>query len=693
MSLVLVGPSKWPESMKFLPSQRQASQGNSETISDGTTPSYYRHARKLSRPFDVLYQDDLRNIKPPKLEGDLNTQYMNMTTPSYIEIENTLRSGALPNTHQAVGQAPPPTVTVIEEKGTNRSSSINSRLANLRRRHSKRNWMARRRDIYPDGEKKSPEQSLDTKKASRIDFIFPIRRKTSFRYSRFSSTKSLRFKSQKDIDNYFALDSVATAMRSLLPQTMYTFEFEKLKRIEPILKSVPHFFDVPRPNFAFATSNNREPLNQVPLVAHNSTLNTVSSPIHSDPLFLDQKKALLSLYSKYRELALGARVKFPPKIEILLPLESEQVLEDEREAFNRDFLFEVLLRRTLAAKIDFRLKQSMRLYQGSTPKLDSSSSSSQLDLSSIRKTPKSPQKLSHHQKSSDNEDSDNGDDKPSKGTSGVERESPSLSELLPSPQITASSTQNFQFTAPEPMGNESHGEDAGDNFKEPPTKANSASLNLASANTTLEAHKTTPHTTLTSPMNAETSLSGSSIEGVSKMIEILEPEVLSPQKEEPSLNLETANLSLLKPHNFSSESLSSSSTVSGNNCFEIYNCDYTESEEKKASSSEQEKDPEELAPSADKGYFEGDRSREIALPDKSSVQFNSPDVSEGYFYPKFMRLFAPDAVSKSKLPSEAAVLERQRSMGDARSTTKFRDHTVSDTRRSESSELERKTIT
>lgn len=690
MSLVIVGPSKWPENMKLLPGQRRSPLENPEQKSQrSTTP--YGHARKLSRPFDVLYQDDLKNIKPPKLEGDLNTQYLNMKTPSYIEIENTLRAGALPSTHQTA-QAPPPTVTVIEEKGTRRSSSLRSRLENLRRRHSKRNWMARRRDLYPDGEKSnSPQLSIDTKKVSKIDFIFPIRRKTSFKYSPVQNSKRLRFKSQADVDNYFALDNVAAAVKSLLPQTMNTFQFEGVKRIEPILKIVPHFFGTSRP-FDVATS--RGPLNQVPLVAHNSTFNTVSSPSHPDSLFQSQRKLYLaSLYNKYREIALSARVQFPSTIEVLLPFESEQVFDEEREVMNRNLLFEVLLRRTLAAKIDFRLKQNIRLIEATTPEAKSSSSSSHLSSSSLPKSPMSSHGRLPQQKRSDDESSTSGDSESHRPRGAANRESPALSDLLPSPQITASSTQNFHFSVPEISANDEVTESLGDVFKEPPPKANSASLNLASANTTLEAYANTPHTTLTSPMNAETSLTNSSNEGETKVCEINESSEMSQKQADSSLNIGTADLSLLKPHNYSSDSLSSSSTVSGNNCFEIYHCEFDEDKRDSNSQQEDKEKSEDLSIPVHKHDFAGDSSHQYGpIPDDSDILLATPDVSGTYFYPKFMRLFAPDADSKSKLPSEAAVLQRQQSMRDSRPTKQSKDATLSDTPRSTSSSFERKTI-
>lgn len=385
MSLVIVGPSRWPERIRLLPtpSPRALSPKPNGVLLN--SPSFRRnHERKGSRPFDVLYEDVHKDNKPPKLAGDLNAQYMTVTSPSYIRIENTLRTGNDIKATSAGTFAPPPIVTFLDGKGPGRSSSISSRQANLRRRHSQRNWIARKSDVVPKRSNVSLTRSLksELKARSKIDYIFPIRRKTTFAFNLPLSPKPSKFRSQEDIDDFFAIDDVSAAIKSLLPEVMNTYYFKKLTRVEPLLKIVPQLFDIAK-NETFLSAAANGPLNQPPLEVQNSSYHPDSlleSPTSNDA---NEKNLLLaSLYEGYRLFCFGSKGVFPKKIGLVFPFECDKISEREKEQLSTTLLLEILLRRTVASKIEFRLKQNNLVNQG--PYSSSNDSSSVSDISEAR---------------------------------------------------------------------------------------------------------------------------------------------------------------------------------------------------------------------------------------------------------------------------------------------------------------------
>lgn len=706
MSLVLMGATKWPENIQLLPTLAVSSSkssahisGKGEKIAD--SPRGHSHTRQDSRPFDVLYEDVHKSHKPPMLSGDLRAQYLTIASPSYIKIENTLRAGEVPNTIMKNSPAPPPVVTILNERGPGRTSSIKSRQTSLRRRHSKRNWMARRSDVIygPKDNLKTPELKVDSKKQSKIDFIFPIRRKTSFKYSPVVSPKLTRFRNEKDIDDFFAMDDVAAAMRALLPNAMNTFEFSKLERLEPLLKIIPTRLNTPLGGkFASTGVLTKDPLNNPPLVAHNSTFNTVSSRGLAISIGSNEKqRALASVYSKYRTIASSTNAKFPAKIEILLPDLCEKLSLEEKNQLNTIFLLEILLRRTVAAKIQFRLRQNGRYSKHPMQNDDSSSHRSDL----------APSKCS---KSSDisQEPDMSGKFKPRSLTSfnhsGTGRsaehdhkDSPVYSDLLPSPQITASSRAQNQYMASEFES----GESPHSSFKAPATQTqtispptNSDSLGLGSGNGLLDPSVPTTHTSLSSLVHIDHNDSRSS----SKDFRVTEASGMSLQAGDMTLNAGIANLSLLRPINISTDTLSSSSTMPGNNYFEIYQFSNANPENMP--------NPEALlkqsslgaksinVPKADdKLELSSTRSHSSSLPNDSVSEIRdfSPEVDEDYFYPEFLKVSKPDAAAKSLLPNEDAVLRRQQSMKYYR-TIGFKKDELPDTPSSSSSLFDRQTV-
>lgn len=704
-----MGATKWPEKIQLLPtlsSQAVSSSKSSAHLSSKSEKAVdsahrQKHERRDSRPFDVLYETVQKSHKPPKLSGDLRAQYLTVASPSYINIENTLRAGETPNTTMNNNTAPPPVVTILNEKNPGRTSSIKSRQNDLRRRHSKRNWMARKADITnkPKSNVVTPELDIDRKKLTKIDFIFPIRRKTSFKYSPVASPKLSRFKNEKDIDDFFAIDNVSAAIQVLLPHTMNTFKFSKLERLEPLLKIIPGGLDTSmRGKFVSTGVSTKYPLDNPPLVAHNSTINTVSSQGQAISIGSNEKqKFLASVYSRYRVAASSTREKFPAKIEILVPDLCQKLSIEEKNQLNTIFLLEILLRRTVAAKIQFRLGQNRQYKQNPAGNDDSSSSKSGLVLAENSKSSKDQFQPDMSGKSVDKSGTSFNNSRNSRSSDHRRRDSPDYSDLLPSPQITSSSRAHNQFLSSEFVS----GDSPNNSFKGPETQqqdnsppTNSDSLGLGSGNGMLDPSEHTTHTSLSIPMHGAHNSSQES----SKDLRIAEVSGMSLQAGDMTLNAGIANLSLLRPINISTDTLSSSSTMPGNNCFEIYQFSNANSQAMpnpesllKMSSS----DPKNIhSPETDNKleYSSANSHYSSFSTDAiSKTRDFSPEVDDGYFYPEFLKISKPDAAAKSLLPSEDAVLRRQQGMKYYR-TIGIKKNELPDTPSSSSSLFERKTL-
>ena len=362
MLLVLLGRSEWPERVLRPP------------LTSVDAKKSRAHKRQDSGPFGVLYHNVRKDNKPPELAGDLSTQYKTVTTPSYLEIENTLLTGKRPLGKQTTS---PQTVTIIEEKVALADTPNASRLGTLRRRRTTRSWMARHREAKFSKRQQTPKLKPDAKKTTKIDYVFPIERKTSFRYVPPRSPR-LIFRSQRDIDNYFAVDDIPACVKSLLPPMMKTFKFRRLERVEPLLEMVSRVLGVSSGPMLTPAGSGGAPasLDQVPLSTHiarsDSPYGSLLSTFDKHSLFL------WSVYATYRKAVFGAKSKLPEKLEQVLPSEAQRLSAKDRCRIETVLLLEVLLRRTVAAKFDFRLRQNDNYGRKTTPETCSSISHTSL---------------------------------------------------------------------------------------------------------------------------------------------------------------------------------------------------------------------------------------------------------------------------------------------------------------------------
>lgn len=285
------------------------------------------HIRLKSNPFGVLYDPSYKTQQEHHVAFTSGHQ----TRASAPETP----ANSPPEEHVSdLVSGSPPIVTVIHP--VRRSGSVVSKSASLKAKNTirRRNKMVKKSDAEP--------KSTSTKK--RLRYIFPIKRKSSFKYNP-------PFSSQKEIDEYFLINNVTPAVRDLLPRSMRTFKFTSLANLAPRLHAEQNQFAISRDgNFTVVEEHQdhffgeREP--EIP-----------SEPVDLNALYLD-----------YRSAVFAGKHAVPPKFEDVMP---NRLSTEDLDKLNTRLLFEVLLRRTLAAKIEYRLGPRDKAPKESTSKSSS----------------------------------------------------------------------------------------------------------------------------------------------------------------------------------------------------------------------------------------------------------------------------------------------------------------------------------
>ena len=159
---------------------------------------------------------------------------------------------------------------------------------------------------------------------------------------------------------------------------MKTFKFRRLERVEPLLEMVSRVLGVSSGPMLTPAGSGGAPasLDQVPLSTHiarsDSPYGSLLSTFDKHSLFL------WSVYATYRKAVFGAKSKLPEKLEQVLPSEAQRLSAKDRCRIETVLLLEVLLRRTVAAKFDFRLRQNDNYGRKTTPETCSSISHTSL---------------------------------------------------------------------------------------------------------------------------------------------------------------------------------------------------------------------------------------------------------------------------------------------------------------------------
>lgn len=457
--LIVLGPTRWSHDLNLLvPSLSRASSVSLQNSAQGIRIGSQTN-RNASNPFDVIYHPGTGHSSGNSRDESSLPKNVSTSTPyqsaSYLQIERDIHAGQSPV--KATGFARqlrnlPPVVTVIDDEQLKRGNLVVSRLASLRHRNliRRRNKMVRKHDL--DAEKSpsvfSVASSTKKKRKSKLSFVFPIKRRTSFKYTPVSLLPSQRFRLQKDVDDYFVYNNIAALMKDVIPRTMMTYDYSQLIKIEPNLKLHPKRFAISRASdfTILQTPQMSAPRNFVPLQGEKVSARdhrlphrqVIPKPPSETVSEVEKRKLFVAtVYGQYKDQVFAGRHRIPPRLDQVMPFEADMLAPEEKVAIETKLALEVLLRRTLAAKIDYRLRKSgvPRLADlsssdqsaGLTSGDQSSSSSDSANDKSKgykRKNPRSPK-----DKSSKSRDTESFD------TEEFMRSS-LLSEMLPSPQVS-----------------------------------------------------------------------------------------------------------------------------------------------------------------------------------------------------------------------------------------------------------------
>ncbi|EGW33876.1 uncharacterized protein SPAPADRAFT_65090 [Spathaspora passalidarum NRRL Y-27907] len=289
------------------------SSSTSSSIFQSQEPSpLSRFGRGISNPFTRIYEPTANPIKRTIIHDNFR----------YERIPQKINK-------------PDPIVTVIDDSnGLRRNGSIISQDMVLR--HRKR---IRRRNELLKKEEKEPRKQHRKNQSSK--FRFPVRRTRSLQQkSRFHKIEDLaQFASQRDY---------IQALLTMLPHRMRVFRHSQILKVYPKLTSRLVEFG-PRPS-----------------------IRVIQNKIHKvHPSLKD------IVYSKYRQEVFDLKITTaPPKFETLFPNDIAILSKRDTRVLNKRLLLEVLLRRTIAAKMEYRLKQANTALQQETPSYSSSSTSS-----------------------------------------------------------------------------------------------------------------------------------------------------------------------------------------------------------------------------------------------------------------------------------------------------------------------------
>lgn len=316
------------------------------------------HRRQQSNPFDVLYDPN---------SAQLQQRLSPTKSATYIDIENDIHNGHSPAHGFTTSHNRHPTVTLIDDSEIRRGNSTISRLASLRHRNGirKRTKMVRREDL-PDGllldelttsgtESKGKKKA---KKPPRLSFLFPVRRRRSFNY--YPIKAAPKFSSEDEFENFFQKNNGSQMIRELLPPTMAAYQFTNIISLIPTINIYPQVIQGHPP--APLVPEERQPEAELPLLERvpSPKGRSLAPPRIQRPeqlTYSDNVQYKERIFKSYRQAAFAGKYAIPPKLHEILPLESQYVTGKEKEQLETRLLFELLLRRTIAAKVDFRLKQ------------------------------------------------------------------------------------------------------------------------------------------------------------------------------------------------------------------------------------------------------------------------------------------------------------------------------------------------
>lgn len=437
------------------------SKSNVEENDDYLPKPVFKHKRVVSNPFDILYSDNNSPKPNSNLSNEIQTSPREPYTPLHTNRQNLYTPKNIYTPEHIISPtkglrreiaSSPPIITMIDRSSLNRSSSVISREASLKNRFNlaKRNKMINKKSleinspvydsdsIYDSDYKNHQNRRKPGNWNRNLRFLFPVKRRTSFKRKsayhllRESKGKTPNFHTRQELEHFLIQTNAQQLMKELIPNKMKLFNY-------PLLDLLTR-----KPNPVDTTRHFRIHENRFSIVSPNEP-KLISPPFkdsffkNGQPVYNTDKPREFDLneaiYTRYRNKVLHGSFQIPPKFTDYFPDERDNNLltATDIDQMNKKILLEVLLRRTLAAKIDYRLKQNGyynkdKSDQQTSTEQDTDSSDDDDDRGNIRHS--HVPKLVHT-------DSDDSPDDESVNTDDLMQQNQSLySGLLPSPQIS-----------------------------------------------------------------------------------------------------------------------------------------------------------------------------------------------------------------------------------------------------------------
>lgn len=302
--------------------------------------------------------------------------------------------------------------------------------------------MVHRHDIDPDSNSVfSIASSKKKRKRNALSFVFPIKRTTSFKYKPVSPVLHHKFDTQQHVNEYFLINNIPALMRDIIPRTMLTYKFKGLLKVEPKLHSHPEHFAISRAaNFTRISSEGQRISTLHRVKTRRSQ--EISEQEHIPPVTLSEQERRQTFISnvnkEYRIKVFAGKYTAPPRLHEVLPSESAILTLEEKEAIETKLALEVLLRRTLAAKINYRINNSGIVRK--SPMSSHHASPKSTSSSSDHSGPDWKYHEQHHVYFQ--EDNSENSERASSDTKDLQKDR-APSEAFPSPQISYASHVSF----------------------------------------------------------------------------------------------------------------------------------------------------------------------------------------------------------------------------------------------------------
>lgn len=305
--------------------------GTAHIIKAGDKP---RDKKVVINPFDVLY--DLQQPPPvPPKNGITNGTYKRVAL------------GVVPPVvgHRRVISELAPVITVLSPELL-RLGLVVSREMTLRNRNSlkKRNKMVKKKDL----ERRSLKKGEADKPLRLRRFLFPIRRQRSFKYKPLAK-QIPDFELKSQLEEYMTRSNAFTLVRELLPKQLDFYRYNKLYLANPHRHKNRHGVQIGRDGSIKVVTPSKRPQISAPI---RETFRKNGEPM--DMLLL---KLYDAVYLRYRKSVFDGGYLGVPKFDQVYPNDLLLLLRPEIARANRTMTLEVLLRRTVAAKIGWRLQQ------------------------------------------------------------------------------------------------------------------------------------------------------------------------------------------------------------------------------------------------------------------------------------------------------------------------------------------------